>query len=128
MNKMKHIACTCGGSSLLMLNDNGLHAVWCDYGKVNRNSVLSQLRSEGWDIGNHHFQKKVKAEDQPPVNDLLLGKFKDEQALERAYHCLGKKMNVPEMVLDEKAEALGMVTAYRRLLSSYSSSRRRATG
>ena len=121
MTKIENVPCTCGGSSLLMLTDEGFHAVWCSCGNVKKNQILQRLRSEGWDIGACYFQKKAKKEDQPPVNDRILGKFKDTAALKKALYSLADHMEIPREVVDEKVKTLGTVTAYRRLLASFSS-------
>lgn len=119
--QIKVVPCPeCQSPSLLRMGGKeGLVAVWSDCSCLNRNSVLAKLREEGWDIGNRLFEKKVKADNRPVKSDLILGKYRDMEALESALFSLADRMGVPVEVVQDQIKKIGLVTAYRRLCHSF---------
>ena len=149
MDELKIIPCQkCGTTSLLKLDGSGgLVAVWSDCACLSKNKILSQLREEGFNIGSHYFKKKSKKENQPPVNDLLLGKFDGVESLEASFRSLAARllgkfdgveslesalrslaahMDIPEQELEQQIGKLGLPTAYQRLQAAFSGRKQKA--
>lgn len=107
---------------MVLVNIRGTFVDMCPCTKADprrRNRLLQQLRDAGHDIDADLFAPTRK-ESLPPINDRILGKFRDREALAKAYRCLADRAGLSQKQAGEQLHKLGLVTAYRRLSSNFS--------
>lgn len=102
------IPCKCGRSSLAMQSQAGLFITLCSCGRAKRNSVLAYIREQGVDVASSLFTKKKGDQ----CKTLICGKFKDLEALDKAYQHLCEKAGVSPQEAEKRAKQMGKDQAY----------------